>query len=157
MPFYYEQPLTTLIFQLKFYEQLSSLNFFNHFLVQRIKDRQTPLPQVLIPVPLHKYQMRKRGYNQALELAKRLSSDLMLKLDRHSCKRVKMTQLQQNLNAKQRLINVANAFTLQSGFSYQHAAVVDDVMTTGSTANEIAKLLKKQGVRVVEVWCCART
>jgi predicted amidophosphoribosyltransferase len=80
-PFYYEPPIDRMIAQLKFHDDLSALYFFAHFLSLKIKDRTTPLPEVMIPVPLHKKQMRKRGYNQALELAKSLNRTLNMSIN----------------------------------------------------------------------------
>jgi len=156
MPFYYEKPITTLLFQLKFYDQLACLSFFSYFLVAKLKQRIGPLPEVIIPVPLHKNRLKTRGYNQSLELAKKLSRLLNIRLDRHCCRRVKITSSQRGLNAKERRKNVKNAFSVKRKLIYQHIALVDDVMTTGATANEVAKCLKEKGASTVEVWCCAR-
>jgi len=156
IPFYYKKPITTLLFQLKFHEKLTSLSFFSYFLIEKLKQRTDLLPQVIIPVPLHKKRVQARGYNQSLELAKQLSRALNIRFDRYCCKRIKPTRSQQGLNIKARKKNVTHAFAIRKKIMYQHVAIVDDVMTTMATANEISKCLKKQGVLRVEIWCCAR-
>jgi ComF family protein len=156
VPFYYKKPITALLFQLKFHEKLASLSFFSYFLIKKLKQRTDSLPEVIIPVPLHRKRMQTRGYNQSLELAKQLSQALNICLDRHCCQRIKPTRSQQGLNIKIRKKNVRHAFVIRKKIIYQHVAIVDDVMTTMATVNEISKCLKKQGVSIVEVWCCAR-
>lgn len=156
VPFYYKKPITTLLFQLKFYEKLASLSLFSYFLIKKLKQRQDSLPQVIIPVPLYKKRLKKRGFNQSLELAKILSRALNIRLDRYCCTRIRQTLPQQELNAKARQTNLRHAFKVRNNRIYQHIALVDDVVTTMATVNEIAKCFKKQGTLIVEVWCCAR-
>ncbi|MCK5905425.1 MAG: ComF family protein, partial [Gammaproteobacteria bacterium] len=77
-------------------------------------------------------------------------------LDTKSCIRQRNTPHQIDLPAKQRLKNLKNAFMINSPITAHHIAIVDDVITTGSTANELAKILKKAGVDRVDIWGCAR-
>ena len=115
-----------------------------------------PKPEVLLPVPLHPTRLRERGYNQAHEIAGIWSRDFDIPLDRHALKRVRATPLQAGLSAAQRADNVRLAFDYRGSRAYRHVAVVDDIVTTGSTAGEITRLLHRQGVEFVEIWALAR-
>ena len=77
-------------------------------------------------------------------------------VDVHSVKRVRDTQSQTGLDKKQRKKNMRAAFEVVEPVSAQHVAVVDDVVTTTSTANELARILKRAGIRRVDVWSIAR-
>ncbi|WP_308192449.1 ComF family protein [Coxiella burnetii] len=71
--------------------------------------------------------------------------------------RIKNTQPQTELLAKKRLRNVKNAFALTKSISAKHVAILDDVITTGHTINELARTLSDNGVEKIEIWCCAKT
>jgi len=115
-----------------------------------------PGPEILLPVPLHPTRLRERGYNQAREIARIWSRDLGIPLDHRALARVRATPQQAGLNARQRADNVRQAFAYQPGRGYRHVAVVDDIVTTGSTVTEITRLLHRNGVEFVEVWALAR-
>lgn len=112
---------------------------------------------VLLPVPLHVNRLRERGYNQAEFLAQAVSAQHGCELQDRLLQRTRETDVQSNMSATARRRNVRNAFSLRSGTLPQHVAIVDDVVTTGSTTSEIAMLLKKNGVEKIEVWALART
>jgi ComF family protein len=109
----------------------------------------------LVPVPMHPKRIRKRGFNQAAELAKHLSRHIKVPYDITLCQKRINTEPQAQQNAKMRRTNLKNSFTSKA-FHYQHITLVDDLMTTGSTAYELALLLKQQGAIRVDLWCCAR-
>ena len=125
-------------------------------MAQDILHRQLALPDILIPVPLHSSRLRQRGYNQALELARPIAEQLKLPLDTRSCRRLKSTIDQVGLSAKSRKSNVKDAFAVQGSFQDKHVVVIDDVMTTGSTVQELTEQLIKAGASQVDVWVCAR-
>ena len=150
----FESHLRKLILQLKFHEKLYASQVLGMLMAKRLQAQGQP--EVIIPVPLHLARLKQRGFNQSLEIAKILGKALNLSIDRTSCARVKFTLPQTTLPAKKRPSNVRNAFTLNNSIDYKHIAILDDVMTTGSTANELAKLLKKAGAERVVVWCVAR-
>lgn len=107
-------------------------------------------PEVLIPVPLHKSRLRKRGYNQAEVFAKAISGRLNIPVDRRILIRTKKTIPQKKLGQKERLLNVENAFqTASSIIKYKRVILVDDIYTTGTTINECAHVLKERGVDTV--------
>lgn len=115
-----------------------------------------PRPQVLLPVPLHRERLLERGYNQAREIARIWSADLDIPVDRHALTRTRATALQSGLSANQRAGNVRMAFAYSPGQAYRHVAIVDDIVTTGSTAAEITRVLHQEGVEFVEIWALAR-
>jgi ComF family protein len=116
-------------------------------------------PDFLLPVPLANKRLRQRGYNQAAMLASWLGPSLQLPVNERLLGRVKETPAQQGLDAKARRRNLLGAFELfkPQDVAGKHIALVDDVLTTGSTADVIAKLLRKAGARQVDVYCLART
>jgi ComF family protein len=114
-------------------------------------------PQLLIPVPLHRSRLRQRGYDQALELARALARESRVPLCRDRLRRVHATQAQTELGAVSRQDNVRGAFALRPGPALPaHVALVDDVMTTGATLGECARVLLAAGVQRVDVWAVAR-
>jgi ComF family protein len=115
-------------------------------------------PDVLIPVPLHLNRLRKRGYNQALELAKIITQHTRIPLNNEACIRYRDTPPQAHLSGEQRQNNLRNAFKIGRVKSHwQHIVIVDDVVTTGTTVHEIARIfLEQTAIQKLEVWCCAR-
>lgn len=116
-------------------------------------------PDLLLPVPLAERRQRQRGFNQAALLAQWLSEQLHLPLQQHWLQRVIDTPAQQQLDAATRKRNLRRAFALapKSQVSGLHLALVDDVLTTGATAESLARLLKKAGAARVDIYCLART
>jgi competence protein ComFC len=105
---------------------------------------------IIVPVPLHNRRFNWRGFNQAALLSKSLSDNLGIIMDNNLIKRIKFTQPQVRLNAQDRKKNLENAFELSGDPVSKKILLVDDVVTSGSTANELAKLLKK--AYASEVW-----
>lgn len=156
IPHIYASPLKQLITQLKFHGNLSCAPLLAQGFINSIKHRKN-MPECIIPVPLHQQRLRERGFNQALELARIIASKLNIPLDYSLCYREKPTPFQSGLSAKQRKQNLKNAFKVTNNNSYRHVAIFDDVVTTGTTVNELAKQLKQAGVETIEVWAIART
>lgn len=142
-------------------------------LIQRFKYQQqtwllTPLielllknievtPEVLIPIPMHWRRQLKRGYNQSNLLALELGKRLGISVDTSVVVRHKVTHPQQGLTATQREKNLHAAFNIQSSIPYKHIALVDDVVTTGTTVNKIVELLYAHNVDRVDIVCLSRT
>lgn len=122
-------------------------------------DEGLPRPDVLLPVPLAGKRLRQRGFNQAAMLARWLSQSLDLPCEEQVLRRVKETDAQQDLDAKARKRNLRNAFNLMpdAQIKDRHFALVDDVLTTGATAQTLARLLMNTGAARVDVYCLART
>jgi ComF family protein len=114
-------------------------------------------PDVLIPVPSHPKSLRSRGYNQALELTKTIAKHHNIPYDYTACQCVKKKRKQSTLSDAERRKNVKGIFQIKQIKSHwQHVVLVDDVVTTGATVNELATIFFQAGVPQVEVWCCAR-
>ena len=122
-------------------------------------DHGLPRPDCLLAVPLAKQRLRQRGFNQAGMLGNWLGAALDLPVEHDCLLRLRDTPAQQKLDAAARKRNLKQAFSLSEGaaVSGRHFAVVDDVLTTGATANAIARLLLKSGARRVDIYCLART
>ena len=157
VPHIYASPLKQLISNLKFQGNLTYTPLLAQGFVQSVSHRINNLPECIIPVPLHSQRLRERGFNQALELARIIAGQLNIPLDYSLCQRDKATPFQSGLSAKQRKKNLKNAFSVTKTHSYKHVAIFDDVVTTGTTVNELAKQLKQSGVETIEVWAIART
>ena len=154
-PFIYQGEMRHLITSLKFGAHYKNARLLGLLLADHLK-QTAQSPDLILPIPLHKARYRQRGFNQAIEIAKTVSKELQIPLDLISCLRHRDTPHQTALTAKQRRKNMKNAFSIINPVPVQHIAILDDVMTTGSTAHELAALLKKEGVGKVDVWVCAR-
>ncbi len=154
-PLIYQGFSRDLIIQLKFSEGLHLANSLTTHLIEHFRQSK-PLPEVLLPVPLHRKRLLDRGYNQAFEIARILSRLLDIPLDTRSLLRIRHTESQSGLSASKREKNILNAFAYEPVEVYTHVAIVDDIVTTGSTANEIAKTLRRAGVTNIEIWGLAR-
>ena len=116
------------------------------------------MPDLIVPVPLHRKRLRSRGFNQAVLLGELFSAHWKIPLDRHNLRRNRWTEPQVNLSAGDRRVNVKGAFTLQNPdrVDGRRVLLVDDVYTTGSTVDECALVLKNAGVTAVTVVTVAR-
>jgi len=112
---------------------------------------------LIIPMPMHEKRLTERGFNQALEIAKQISSAFSIPLDYTACQRIKYTPSQAGLKLKERIDNIRGAFLCHRPLHNLNIAVIDDVMTTGASLNELAKTLKQAGAARVECWVMART
>jgi ComF family protein len=111
-------------------------------------------PDLIVPVPLHYRRLISRGFNQASLLAKNLK--LPLSINYRLVKRIRHNPRQVGLSGKLRRRNLRGAFKLTKSVQGLHIALVDDVITTGSTLQAIALELKKAGAKQVDVWCALR-
>lgn len=158
--FHYQPPVSDLIAQLKFYHKLIYAKLFGLLLanyLHHVYQDDLSFPSRIIPMPLHKTRLQLRGFNQALEIARPLAKKLQIPLDYKLCQRIQPTSSQSSLtNVQHRIMNVKNAFTAEN-IPSGHVLIIDDVITTGSTVNELSKVLRRQGASRVDVACCART
>ena len=118
-----------------------------------------PRPDCLLPVPLGRRRLRSRGFNQSEMLARWLATDLQLPVHSDWLLRPREGAHQQELDAAARKRNLRQAFALseRAAVTGLHLALVDDVLTTGATAEALARLLLSAGARRVDVYCLART
>ena len=114
------------------------------------------LPDLIIPVPLHRSRLRQRGYNQTWEIARQLSRNTGITTSYKICHRIKKTPLQTRLKASERRKNLQQAFSVEVDLEGLHVCIIDDVMTTGSTLEAIARALKKAGAKIVSGMIVAR-
>lgn len=154
--FAYQSPITELMTRYKFQGHLSTAKLFANEWINYLLIKKITLPELIIPVPLHYLRLKERGFNQALEIAKPISHYFKIPIDTRSCIRLKNTEAQSHLSAEKRKVNVKNAFALSQALTAKHIAILDDVMTTGSTVREISMLLKKVGVEQIDIYCCTR-
>ncbi len=154
-PLMYQGLARDLLIQLKFSENLYLANSLVSSVIHHFRASK-PVPEVLLPVPLHRKRLLDRGYNQAFEIARTLSHLLDIPVDANALSRIRDTDSQSGLSAYKREKNILKAFAYQTSTPYSHVAVVDDIVTTGSTANEITKTLHRAGVEFVEIWGLAR-
>jgi ComF family protein len=109
---------------------------------------------LIIPMPMHPTRLKLRGFNQAIEIARVFKA---FKLDYRSVTRQKLTPPQASLPLKARVKNIKGVFAVQADLTGKRIAIIDDVMTSGASLNELAKTLKKAGASHVECWVIART
>lgn len=159
----YQHPLDQWITALKFQRRADLSRLLGMLLAKHLQQvllEDDEKPEVLMPVPLHWRRLKVRQYNQAHLLAKQVSKRCQLPIDYASLQRKKVTATQVGLGGKKRRGNLRGAFAVNfavnKGASLpEHVGIIDDVITTGSTVNEIARVLKRHGVKKVSVYCVA--
>jgi len=161
-PWHYGFPLDTLISRFKHNSQWPLGRLMAEMLGLNLRYRfeeGLPKPDLLLPVPLAGRRLRERGFNQAGMLGRWLAKALSIECDERLLLRTRETPAQQHLDARARRRNLRQAFALASEASLagRHVAVVDDVLTTGATAQAIAQLLRDAGACRIDVYCLART
>jgi ComF family protein len=149
--FLYDFPIDSMMVRYKYGEMLSICAFFGQMLSEKVATESVDL---IIPMPMHPARIKERGFNQALEIAKVFGKE---KLDYKSVIRQKLTPPQASLPLKERVKNIKGAFSANVNLTDKRIAIVDDVMTTGASLNELAKTLKAAGASHVECWVIART
>ncbi|MEZ9945032.1 ComF family protein [Vibrio breoganii] len=159
----YNEPLSQYVQGLKYRRQV----WHARELASLLAERLTSPALILLPIPLHWRRQSVRGFNQSDYLAEYLSQSLKEKAGVESqvlstaIKRIKVTKTQMGLNRRQRLVNLKHAFSLSPRYltriqNQPHIALVDDVVTTGSTVAEVCLLLREQGVKRIDVYCICR-
>ncbi|KPZ68441.1 DNA utilization protein GntX [Shewanella sp. P1-14-1] len=158
-PCSYHHSLGELVSGIKYQQQCAPLTALVNVLAVRVMDLVArgviTLPQVIVPVPLHKNRLKQRGFNQAWLIADELSRQLGIPMDDSLLVRNIDTQAQAGLDGQARRRNCADAFNTTKAIPYQRVALIDDVVTTGTTVNEIGKLFAADYVHV-QAWCLAR-
>lgn len=156
--FSYGWPVDRLLQQLKFHQDLNMAGVLSglcsDFFIQHRKT--TALPDLLVAVPLHRRRLLHRGYNQAQELARGFAKSTGIPADPLACARRRFTSAQTGLDARQRRQNLRGAFCSRpQRVRDKTIALVDDVVTTGSTVRAVAESLLAAGAREVEIWAVA--
>jgi len=151
----YEGTAAFLIQSLKFKAQHSCAKIMGELMADHMANLNKQ-PDALMAVPLHPKRLRERGFNQSHFLTEYLKKHLNIPDHSDCLTRIVNTSSQSSLKAPERRSNIKNAFRYEPIKGINSVAIIDDVVTTGSTADEIAKTLKSQGVERVEIWAFAR-
>ena len=159
VPWIYNDALSLLIQRWKFQGQTRLTPLLaNLWLAQ---PAPPPVPDILLPMPLHWRRQWSRGYNQSNLLCRELrkaSTDISATVfEPGLTRRQKATQAQSAIDAQARKRNLQGAFTVRKPCDKLRIAVVDDVLTTGATAAAISHSLLAAGASQVDIWCLART
>lgn len=152
--FIYAFPADILIQALKYHARLALAPWFSRQLL--LQPMQTAAIDCVIPLPLHPARLAERGFNQSAELGRHLAHALQCPLELDALIRNRPTPPQAQQPLKERHANVRGAFSCQRDLSGQHILLVDDVLTTGATANECARTLKLHGAARVTLAVVAR-
>lgn len=150
----YAFPLDQMIPRLKYQGHLAVAPVLGECLARTVE--HAPRPDCLIAMPLHARRIRERGFNHASEIARAAGKQLGLPLDIDCCQRVRDTPPQMGLKHDARRRNVRDAFRCSGDVKGLRIAIVDDVMTTGTSLDELAKTLKQAGAADVVNWVVAR-
>jgi ComF family protein len=149
-------PIQGLIHQMKYAADLRAAHTLGCLAAARLGSRREPLPDLLIPVPLHHSRLRTRGYNQAVEIARAMQQVLAIRMSSRTARRSRATPDQIGQSAVQRRRNLKGAFAVRESVRGLKVALVDDVMTTGATLMELASVCRNAGAARVEAWAIAR-
>lgn len=153
-PFRYVAPIDRLIIGSKYAGRLDWARLLGERLAQHVQSHADAI-DAIVPVPLHRTRLRDRGYNQSLELARPVAKRLRIPI-RLDIERVRATAPQTSLSAEERRRNVRGAFMAHERVAGNRLALIDDVMTSGATAEMAARCLLAAGAAHVEVWVVAR-
>ncbi|HEY8084768.1 MAG TPA: ComF family protein [Methylophilaceae bacterium] len=156
-------PMDALLRALKYRGELSVAEIAANGIINSLEYQleHKTLPDLLIPMPLHPKRLQERGFNQAMEISRRISRHIQRPLSTNSIMRMRHGEPQASLPLNKRAKNVKGVFAVSDAASNdlrgKHIAVIDDIMTSGASLNELAKTLKKAGAARVECWVVART
>lgn len=157
----YAPPWDGLLGRFKFHAALDLADALADRLLDATTRAGQPDPGLLLPAPLSAERLRERGYNQAWELTRRLATRLRAPADPRLLLRVRHAPAQMGLPHDERAANVRHAFAVEprrrAELQGRTVTIVDDVMTTGATVGEIARVLRAAGAARVQVWALART
>lgn len=152
--FVYDFPVDRLVHRFKYAGHLHLARWWAKCLGDVVSGRQFDL---IVPMPLHPTRLRERGFNQAVEIGRHLAPLLGIPMPLAACARIRATPPQADLERKQRLKNVRGAFECRQDLSGRRVLLVDDVMTTGASLNELARVVKLHGAVSATALVAART
>jgi ComF family protein len=162
----YTSPWDRLITDFKFHQQPELAGVLTGLLLRAVADQtgsdnDGTRPTLLLPIALSRERLRERGYNQAWELARRISRRLRIEATPQALQRSRDTAHQIGMTRREREHNLRDAFWIEPAWRHRiegrHVALVDDVLTTGATAHAAALALRRAGAASVDVWVVART
>lgn len=155
-PLRYEFPVDDLVAGFKYHRRLALGRPLATLLADKLQQRGSAMPDLLLPVPMHRLGLRGRGFNQAAELTRLLARRLAIPWSASRLLRIRHAEHQRGLTRAQRQRNLRDSFRCRGRLPH-HVALVDDVVTTGATMNEIGHTLRGAGAKRIEVWAVART
>ena len=161
----YQAPFPALIKKFKYSKNLLEGGLLAILLAESIRcnfsSAKIKKIDYLLPVPLHPDKLRQRGFNQAGLIAEHLSNVFNIPILNNTAIRNKKTQPQEGLSLKQRKANLDDAFMINDAhlakIAGKHIVIIDDVVTTGATANSLCKVLLENGIKKTDIWCICRT
>jgi ComF family protein len=153
--FEYRYPLDRLVLRFKSSGDFALGRWLSRHLAERV--RSAPRADCIVAVPLAHARLRERGFNQSMEIARRIARRLRVPLIAAGVEKVRATHAQQGLSRRERRANLRGAFRCTRSFADLHVALVDDVVTTGATAEAVARELRRAGAARICVWALART
>jgi ComF family protein len=151
--FDYRFPVDRLIHRFKFAGDLAVGRWLAHELARSVL--ALPAPDLLVAPPLTAASLRARGFNQAIEIAKVVGRAVGARVDFTALVKVRDTAPQPALSARERRANLRGAFACRRCFAGEHVAIVDDVLTTGATADALAHVLRQAGAGRISAWSVA--
>ncbi len=155
-PLSYAYPVDKLVQRFKFDGDLPIGRLLAELLADYLAAGSSGKPDCIVPVPLHPVRLKERGFNQAAELARPVGRRLKIPVRLDVCKRVRATAVQSKLDAVERRKNLREAFAVKKSVDGKHVALLDDVITTGTTVDVLTRALKDAGAGRVSVWSVAR-
>lgn len=153
--YFYTKPLSTFLHKLKYNKKIQYSRILAQLFYKTIIKQVQQLPDIVIPVPIHTNKLLQRGFNQSEELLKYFKNWHNIKIV--SAIKLNHTTNQVGLNLSTRVKQMAGSFHLHANLDNKNIAIVDDVVTTGATVNELAKLCKRLGAKHIQIWCLLRT
>lgn len=155
----YAFPVDALVRHCKYAGALGLTDWFADALASRLAEEfaSGSRPELILPMPLHETRLAQRGFNQAVEIARRLAPRLKVPWLAEGCRRIRDTPPQAGLDLKARRRNLRGAFRCDLDLTGKHVVLLDDVMTSGASLDELAKVVRKAGAKDVSAWVVART
>ncbi|MBU0467803.1 MAG: ComF family protein [Candidatus Omnitrophica bacterium] len=156
---FFEDPLKELIHKFKYDQKTQLSDQFCKLMIHFIQEYCMDIEQfdLIMPIPLHPARKRERGYNQSFLLASKISKSFNINLNINLLIKVKNTKNQSLLSKKERWTNITDAFKIKNPNAVKNKSIllIDDLLTTGATSSEAAKVLKISGAKTVGVFTLA--
>ena len=152
---FYSQPVVTWLYKLKYQKQTSYSKLLSSLLYSAVMKDMKQIPDYIIPVPIHIHRLCQRGFNQVEELLTSFKKQYKSKII--SAVRHRHDYSQVLSSRTMRVKQIANNFAINKNIQNKSIAIVDDVVTTRATVNELASLCKNLGANHVQVWCLLRS
>lgn len=153
----YDYPVDRIVTRAKFHRRPDSARLLGEWLARSLRLSGCTRPDVVVPVPLHPARLATRGFNQAAEISRAVIEQLDLRQVTSACRRLIDTRAQTDLSGEERRRNLRDVFRAADELSGLQVAVVDDVVTTGSTLSALADAILAAGALSVRGWVAARS